>query len=143
MGYFEQNLQKGKVLDTTDDSEEVRLSRQLQNEVGGKELQREDLKDIVFSVVIADKIIAGLDRVLMDCKFSADEIRDLRESFNKLSSEELMQALSIPWELRRRVFSSYGELLNRGEIKAKDIVADLLSTAREQDFTIGYHVSPK
>lgn len=98
------------------------------------------IKDRVFEQYMKVKI---MDEFYSDLKdyFDDKEIERFREAFSALSDDELTTVISIPFELKKRLFETLFNLYNAGK-SLDDVIHGYLSQLSRYEFGIGYHTSP-
>lgn len=99
----------------------------------------EKVKDHLFDEYMKQQIMENFLEEFSDYfDFSQTEV--LRESLSRLGESEFVSAISLPAELRERMFEKMFELYNAGE-SMQSIINGYLDKVRKYDFGIGYHTS--
>ena len=100
----------------------------------------EKIKDRLFDEYMKRVIMEDFYADLKDY-FSDEEIDIFRREFSELSIEEFEAAISIPYELRQKLFMRLFEAYDKGT-KLETVIAGYVSQVARYGYSIGYHTSP-
>ncbi len=100
----------------------------------------EKTKDRVFDEYMKQKIMVEFYADLKDY-FSDEEIDVFRSEFAKVSDEEFESIISIPHELRHKLFEKLFAAFDKG-MSLEDVVSGYIKQVSSRGFGIGYHTSP-
>lgn len=100
----------------------------------------EKLKDRVFDEYMKEKIMVEFYTDLEDY-FSKEEIDIFRSEFSKVSDVEFESIISIPHELKYKLFERLFALYEKG-MSLEDLVHSYIEQVSSHGFGIGYHTSP-
>lgn len=98
-------------------------------------------RDLVFRSVVLSHLFDTIHSSLEDAEFTEEEVGAFMESLSAMTEEDQRAVLSVPFELRSRVYGLYRSRMERGEITVADIPQDLCQKNKELGFTTGYHLS--
>lgn len=100
----------------------------------------ERLKDRVFDEYMKQKI---MDEFYTDLKdyFSDEEIEVFRSEFANVTDAEFESIISIPHELRHKIFEKLFDAYDAGE-SLNNVVRGYIDQVSSYGFGIGYHTSP-
>ena len=113
-------------------------------EYNGIPLEKEkeqEIREAIFSSLVIDRLLETTEESLEDVEYEQEEIAEFKETLARLSSDEIKGVLSLPYELRETVFNTYKKRIEAGEITPEHMVRELAARAKDQGFTIGYHIS--
>ncbi|MFN3188446.1 MAG: hypothetical protein ACK42D_02805 [Candidatus Paceibacteria bacterium] len=100
----------------------------------------EKIKDRVFDEYMKQRIMMEFYADLKDY-FTEEEIDIFRSEFSKVSDAEFESIISIPHELREKIFEKIFSAYNKG-LPLEDLVCDYIRQVSSRGFGIGYHTSP-
>lgn len=100
----------------------------------------ENLKDRVFDEYMKQKIMVEFYADLKDY-FSDEEIDIFRSEFSQVSDEEFESIISIPHELRHKLFEKLFAAYEKGT-SLRDVLRSYIEQVSARGFGIGYHTSP-
>jgi len=100
----------------------------------------EKIKDRVFDEYMKQRIMIEFYADLKDY-FSEEEIDIFRSEFSKVSDSEFESIISIPNELKHKLFARLFEAYNEGT-SLEDLVKGYIQQVSAHGFGIGYHTSP-
>ena len=90
---------------------------------------------------IIDDFVEDLENIISDDEF----IKNVLDTINGYTIDEQKQILALPKSIReKRFLFVYNDIYKTsGKHNAEDFVKSLLDDAKQNGFTIGYHVSPR
>ena len=100
----------------------------------------EKIKDRVFDEYMKQRIMVEFYADLKDY-FSEEEIDVFRSEFSKVSDTEFESIISIPHELRSKIFDKLFLEYGKGT-PLEDLVCGYIQQVSDRGFGIGYHTSP-
>ena len=98
-------------------------------------------KEKIFEVIIKNDIIEDFADDLLEAGFEHEQVAEFEQEMENLDEESIKGVLSLPKELRLRNFPKMIELINNQTKSINEIVSGLAKTAKENGYTLGYHVS--
>ncbi|MEK7099177.1 MAG: hypothetical protein AAB916_01520 [Patescibacteria group bacterium] len=101
----------------------------------------EKSREHLFRALVMEKLLGETEDALRDHDFSDEEIDAFERELRALPSERILGVLSIPYELRKTIFSRARERIDLGKEDVASWVRWLDARAQERGFTLGYHVS--
>lgn len=105
--------------------------------------EREEFREKNFPRVIAQHLIEHVTDDFAEAGFEEEEIKEVEHAMYELGEEQLRAVLSVPAQLRVRLYSRYLERMRAGELTPEGIVADLRAKNEQNRYTLGYHLSPR
>jgi hypothetical protein len=98
------------------------------------------IKDRVFDEYMKIKVMNAFYHDLEDY-FSPEEIDVFRQKFYALTDEELISVVSLPHEIRGKIFQKFFKAYQENDDISK-VVDDMIALLIPYGFTVGYHTSP-
>ncbi len=98
------------------------------------------IKDKVFDQYMKIKIMDDYISDLRDY-FSTEEISVFQQSILELSDDELVNLISIPFELRHKLFKKLFDAYTDG-MTLEAVVSGYIAQMQAYQYSIGYHTSP-
>lgn len=105
--------------------------------------RREDFRERNFPRVIAQHLIEHVTDDLADAGFEEDKIQEFERSLAELNEHTLQAFLSVPAQLRVRLYETYLEKVQDGKLTIEEMVEDIGKKNQSNHFTLGYHLSPR
>lgn len=100
-------------------------------------------REKVFQHIIMDRLLDTYETDLEDADLTSEEIDRFVGTIEQFSNEAIMAVLSLPKELRPKLFSTYRKKIDEDEVSPEEIAASLRDLCVSFGFTLGYHVSMK
>lgn len=110
---------------------------------GTPQERREEFRETIFPKLVAARILESAVDDLRGAGFTEEEVTEVQTAFLTLSEERKKAVLSIPAELRPKLYERYAEEIEKGTQTPAGMIADILEKAERYRYTLGYHLSPK
>ena len=107
-----------------------------------KSQTREEITENIFESLISNKIIEDIEKSFREAGFSDSEINQIMLSASGAENKQILQAFSLPWELRKRRLGLLKEDIENGLVEIKNSFGILEKEAKDNGFTVGFHMSP-
>lgn len=99
-------------------------------------------RENIYVTIVINKLWDQFKDQMSECDFSDEEISEIEKAI-PADPERAKSFFAIPFELQHTVFKKYKERVQGGELKASEIVPDIIRKMGEYGFTIGFHLSNK
>jgi len=67
----------------------------------------------------------------------------MRKILAEYSDEEVVGAISLPYQLRQETFKRFANMISSGEKTSEEVIRNLVEGSKKYGFGVGYHTSPK
>jgi len=101
----------------------------------------EEIKEGIFSTLIITNIIEAFSDDLEDAGADLDLVKTFKIELRDLHEEDIKAVLSMPKELRLKNFPRFISRLENNETTVREIIAELVTNAKKNGYTLGYHAS--
>lgn len=97
--------------------------------------------ETAFETIMLANILEDYKADMSKAGFSDEEQLNFTKELGQLSEADKKKVLSLPYEIRQRMFPFYKEDLDKNKIDVAGVVRDILNTALEFNFDLGYHTT--
>jgi hypothetical protein len=102
----------------------------------------EKIKNELYRKFMQQHIVDYFFESMRDVGFKDSEINEMQDALSACSDQEILGALSIPYELREKQLSRIADQLDSGKVQPKEAIAHLVAVGKKYGFGVGYHTSP-
>lgn len=102
----------------------------------------ESLENFLFEQYMRSQLVNDFFEQMEEYGISEKTVKDMQDAVSPLGNDEVLAALSLPFEIREKWYSDIERSVESGKETPEDFVQRLVGLGKKYQFTIGYHTSP-